>query len=223
MGTSSTGDKHSGHLHEADTATTEDARSGTDLVDRIRAGDKQAEGELFNRYRRGISFILRKQGASPDVAEDLFQETVTTVIDKIKNEELREADRLSAFICSVAKNLTIVHFRKSSRMLPVAAIAMDIPSPLDQHEQLLRKEEAQIVRRIIGELKMDRDRQILIRYYLGEEDRANICKDLGLSSEQFSRVLHRALQRFKEALEIHGENRESGSGMHKPESKQKVL
>jgi RNA polymerase sigma-70 factor, ECF subfamily len=197
-----------------------DACGGADLVERIRAGDKHAEEELFQRYNRGICCILRQRGATQDVAQDLYQETVTLVIEKIRKGEIREPDRLSSFICAVARNLLIAHFRKSSRMSPISESELNVLSPCDQHEHLLRKEEAQIVRRVLSELKTERDRQIIVRYYLGEEDKAEICKDLGLNGEHFSRVLYRARQRFREAFDLHCKNR--ASQLAKDKDKDKV-
>ena len=45
-----------------------------------------------------------------------------------------------------------------------------------------------------------RDRQVLVRYYLRDEDKATLCHDLGLSDEHFNRVLHRARERFRALL-----------------------
>ncbi len=61
--------------------------------------------------------------------------------------------------------------------------------------------ESQCVRQVIGELKTERDRQLLLRFYLAEDDKEQICSDLGLSSLHFNRVLFRARQRFKVLLE----------------------
>ncbi|HSS75550.1 MAG TPA: hypothetical protein VLV54_02295, partial [Thermoanaerobaculia bacterium] len=41
-------------------------------------------------------------------------------------------------------------------------------------------------------------REILLRFYIAEEDKDRIAADHGLSSLQFNRVLHRARQRYKE-------------------------
>ena len=51
---------------------------------------------------------------------------------------------------------------------------------------------------MIEELGNDRDRQLLFRFYVAEEDKDEIAADLGLSSLQFNRVLYRARQRYKE-------------------------
>ena len=49
-----------------------------------------------------------------------------------------------------------------------------------------------------------RDREILVRFYLQEEEKDAICRDLALEADQFDKVLHRARARLKELLESHG-------------------
>ena len=66
----------------------------------------------------------------------------------------------------------------------------------DQGLSSIRDQEASIVREILNELKCERDRQILHRFYLLEEDKVDICQDLELSDVHFNRVLYRARQRF---------------------------
>src|SRR5262249_43570115 len=63
---------------------------------------------------------------------------------------------------------------------------------------LLESENASLVRRVIRELGSERDREILLRFYIAEEDKDSIAADHGLTSLQFNRVLHRARQRYKE-------------------------
>jgi hypothetical protein len=70
---------------------------------------------------------------------------------------------------------------------------------------------------VLGELTQERDRQIIIRYFFREEDKASICADFGLTSAQFNGAEFRALSRFKELCdEKHGGketgNRTPGSG-----------
>jgi RNA polymerase sigma-70 factor (ECF subfamily) len=72
------------------------------------------------------------------------------------------------------------------------------PSQLDQ---LLAQEKAGIVRQVITELNSDRDREVLLRFYLREEEKEQICADLGLSSLHFNRVLFRARERYKQLFE----------------------
>jgi RNA polymerase sigma-70 factor (ECF subfamily) len=68
----------------------------------------------------------------------------------------------------------------------------------DAVNQLLQQEQAAMVRTVLGELESDRDREILFRFYLAEDDKERICRDLGLTAVHFNRVLFRARERFGE-------------------------
>ena len=173
------------------------------LVRLIEGGDRQAEEELCRRYHRGVSIIIERQGVNQDFVCDLCQETLVMVIRKIRGGEVRDPDCLSGYIKSVARNVAIAHFRKESKIASRAEISeevLPVESPPSQFESLLQKEQARIVRKVIGEMK-DRDQQILLRYFIAEQDKEEICHDLGLTSHDFNLVLHRARRRFKELVE----------------------
>jgi RNA polymerase sigma-70 factor, ECF subfamily len=122
----------------------------------------------------------------------------------MRRGDVREPERLSGFICGVARNLAIDHVRrvrKSTNQEDVGITEhVSDPTP-DPYEQLWRKERARIVRGIINELRVKRDRDVILRYYIAEEDKEQICADLGLSREQFNGVIFRALKRYKELYE----------------------
>jgi DNA-directed RNA polymerase specialized sigma24 family protein len=67
-----------------------------------------------------------------------------------------------------------------------------------QLDRLLDLEKTELVRQVIQELGTARDRDILLRFYIAEEDKDRISADFGLSSLQFNRVLHRARERYRE-------------------------
>jgi len=178
-------------------------RLETDLASRIRTGDRIAEEELVSRFNRGVTLLLRRSAGDPSLVEDLAQETFRIALEKIRRGDLREPGKVAGFLCSLARNLAIEHFRRaSSRRIPDPppedSLSGEGPDPL---ELLLREEQARIVREILAELPTDRDRQILLRFYLAEEDKAAICRDLGLSSLHFNRVLFRARERYRELFQ----------------------
>ena len=181
-----------------------------DLVRRIhrgKGGDTAAETELFRRYSRGLLYMLRRLAGDPALADDLHQETFRVVIERLRERGLEEPERLAGFLHRTAKNLFIGGYRKVIRRKTEGEIdgleAVADPGA-DPHQQAVREEESALVRRLIGELDTDRDRQILYRFYIAEEDKERICADLDLSSLHFNRVLFRARQRFKDLLENAG-------------------
>ena len=168
---------------------------------RIVAGDADAEEDLVRRYKDGIAIIIGRIVHNPSVIEDLSHDTFRITLEKIRHSDVREPERLSGFITSVARNVAIEYVRRMRRSLNQEEIgnAEQIRDPQpDQFEQLLRKERVEIVRQVISELKVERDREVLFRYYIAEEDKDRIGDDLGLTSLQFNSVISRALKRFKE-------------------------
>jgi RNA polymerase sigma-70 factor, ECF subfamily len=173
----------------------------TDLVSRIRAGDRQAEEELVTRYNRGVRIIIRRELGDAAVFDDLYQETFCLVLEKIRQGDLREPEKLSGFVCSVARNLVIGHFRRAARQESITGKeeigSLPHPAP-DQLEGLLRRERTELVRQVLQEMPNQRDIQLLFRFYIAEEDKEQICADHGLTSSQFNLVLHRARERYRE-------------------------
>jgi RNA polymerase sigma-70 factor (ECF subfamily) len=169
------------------------------LVERILRGDRSAESELVSRYRRGVLTLLRNASRDASIVEDLGQETFRLALEKIRSGALREPCKLSGFVCAVARNLTIAHFRRlasrrTSALADEPAIASADPNPLDE---VLRAERGAVVRRVLAEMASKRDRRILFRFYIEEEDKHEICGDMGLTSQHFNRVLFRARERYR--------------------------
>jgi RNA polymerase sigma-70 factor (ECF subfamily) len=172
---------------------------GGALVRRIIAGDRAAETELFSRYARGVRVIVSRGSSDRAVVDDLCQETFGIALEKIRRGDIRDPERLSGFIASLARNIVIEHFRRAGRRAgPVAAETDPAPSPL---EVLVARERDAAVRAVLAELGSDRDRQILLRFYVNEDNKAQICRDLGLSSLHFNRVLFRARERYRAIYE----------------------
>lgn len=174
------------------------------LVERIRAGERGAEEELVERYSRGVSFVIRQLVPDPNAVEDIYQETFRLVLEKIRMGAVREPERLSGFIASIARNLVIEQFRRVSRRRareePEADQPIASPEP-SQLDSLLREEKNSLVRRVLASLASDRDRKILYRFYLADDDKDEICAELGVSSLQFNQILCRARERYKKLFE----------------------
>ena len=170
------------------------------LVHRIMDGDASAESDFVDAYGRGITFVLRKETRDEETLEDLFQETFRIGLEKIRKGDLREPKKLGGFMCSIARFAVIDHYRHEARHENRVEKSEDgswSQKGEDQLQEILRREHSEMIRRVIGDLKSERDRQILFRFFIAEDDKANICRDLDLTTLHFNRVLHRAKQRYK--------------------------
>jgi RNA polymerase sigma-70 factor, ECF subfamily len=177
---------------------------GANLVSRILGGDRQAEAELVERYSRGVRIIIRREVGDAAIADDLFQETFCLVLEKVRRGDVREPEKLSGFICGIARNLVIEHFRRATRrgILTGTEESTSLPHPApNQFDGLLRKEKAELVRQVLKEMPNQRDIEVLFRFYLAEEEKEKICADHGLSGSQLNLVLHRARERYRKLYE----------------------
>jgi RNA polymerase sigma-70 factor (ECF subfamily) len=91
--------------------------------------------------------------------------------------------------------------RSARRLAPTTAEtyqpSASAPGPFDHvsGEQVKR-----LVRKLLDELPVQRDREILIKTYLEDQDKSAICEALGVDSAHYNRVLFRAKERFRELL-----------------------
>jgi RNA polymerase sigma-70 factor (ECF subfamily) len=179
------------------------AAAAAQIVRRIQAGETQAEADLVARYGRGVRFLLLQLTGDPTRTDDLYQETFRLVLEKVRHGDLREPEKLPGFLRQLAKNLFLGEIRKATRrstddLDEIEPPTDPAPSPL---AHLLRAEDARLARELLRELEPARDREILFRFYLASEPKERICASLGLGSQQFNLILHRARQRFKALLE----------------------
>lgn len=183
------------------------------LVRRIAAGEASAEGELVERYSRGVLYLLRR--SAPELADDLHQETFRIVLERLRRKGLDDPAGLAGFLRGTARNLVIAERRKTARRRTEGdedELAQAVHPAPSQLSTVLLDEEAETVRQLIRDLPTDRDRQLLLRFYVAEEGKESLCADLGLDSLHFNRVLFRARQRFKEILENHREHHRAPYG-----------
>lgn len=175
------------------------------LVTQITEGQKQAEQELVSRYWRGLYFVLNRRTNDPDLAADLAQDTFIIVINKARNGEIKNPSALSAFIRQIGINLLIAHYRKETRHATEQNNDIHIQVPDDSPDlyRMLHSEQIyKVVTKLIDEMKVERDREILKSYFIREQDKAEICRILQLTPEHFDRVLHRARRRLKQLIDF---------------------
>ena len=65
-----------------------------------------------------------------------------------------------------------------------------------------RPQWAAAARRMLDEMPAERDRQLLVRFYLNDEGKRADLPELDLSQEHFNRVIFRARHRFRDLLNI---------------------
>ncbi len=175
------------------------------LVRRIQTKDRQAEEELVDQFSRGLFLMLRRLTGDVALAEDLHQETFRVVLEKVRAGGLHEPEKLSAYLRGTARNLLLAQRKQGARLQfdgDSASLADAgrgrLAAEAPQLRKVLRKEEARLVRELLGEMRFERDRQILAHFYLSDRTKQEICLDLDVDPGRFKKVLFRARERLRE-------------------------
>jgi RNA polymerase sigma-70 factor (ECF subfamily) len=174
-----------------------------DLARQIGQGVRAAEQTLVARYGPPLHFMLKQRTRDSELALDIRQDALRIVIEKLRAGTLEQPERLGGYLRGVALKLCGAQKRKESRRATTAdsdAIEAIADSRTDPVEQLSDEQLKRTVRTLLAELSTPRDRDILTRVYLLEEDKDAVCTALGVDSLHFNRVLFRAKQRFRELL-----------------------
>lgn len=170
-----------------------------ELADRIQHGDGDAEARLVAAYLPGIRVMVRKQCRPNDPAlDDLVQDVLVRVLMQLRAGEVRDPVALPSYMRALVANIVINEYRRrGQRQHHDGVNVLDALSDPDNPEKAAdRASRLQLVERLLEELPVARDREILIRHYVNDEQQERICSDLGIDQALFRRVLHRARKRL---------------------------
>jgi RNA polymerase sigma-70 factor (ECF subfamily) len=181
---------------------------GGELSRRIRQGDVSAESELIRQFEPGLRVLLRRRtGGDFGLLQDLVQETLIVVIQRLRGAGIDDPQKLAAFAAQTARNLAIASLRKAERQktdVDSDATERNADPAQGLHDLTADVEAALAVRALLRELPQPRDRLMLKRFYLEDHDKQLICQELDLSEAAFNQALSRARKRFRQILEERG-------------------
>ncbi len=144
--------------------------------------------------------------ACPDI-DDMVQDTLTRFLLAVREERVREAAAVGAFLNGICRNVVFEYRRRMLRDEPMPEIMPETPD-----QRISGAEQFEIRDAILLGLAQlsQRDRQILHALYIEEKTKDEILVDFGLSYEQFRVVLCRAKERFRVIYNGQLKHREGG-------------
>lgn len=168
---------------------------------------QSAVGALIEQNYVGLRLLVSRRCRDPHVAADLLNEAVCTTWAKWQAGKIERPEQIAGYVLQVTMNLLRNHRRaiaERPEKRADAARLQELPSDGEPADETIEREIAVQVKNVIRGMTSQRDRAILVRFYLDEEDKETICRDLGLSPLQFDKILHRARGRLRKLLESGG-------------------
>ena len=174
------------------------------LAIRIGHGDKKAENEFCGKYHGSIMKLLGRYTTNRTLAEDITQNALLTVLIRLRDEGIKSPESLGSYVLQTAKFIYLGWWRsadnkhRNNQADDEIEMTTEVAADENTVQQLLLAQQRQkLVHKIIGGMKIDRDRELLQRVYTYDEPKDSICESLQLSSIHFERVMHRARKRFQ--------------------------
>ena len=162
---------------------------------------------LIEKNYVGLRLLVARRCRDPQVGADLLNEAVCTTWAKWQAGKIERPEQIAGYVLQVTMNLLRNHRRaigERPEKRADAARLQELASDAEPADETMEREIAAQVKNVIRGMSSQRDRAILVRFYLDEEDKEVICRDLGLSPLQFDKILHRARGRLRKLLESGG-------------------
>ncbi len=162
--------------------------------------------EAVYRDYPGLKALILRRVRDPELAADILQDAAVTTLEKLRAGVIAHPDGVGGYLYRVALN-HLRNYRRKDRAAVSSADALEELADSDGEppwNELMRLQWAQLARRTLDELPTARDREVLVRFYLHDEEKDQICASLQLSTTHFNRVVFRARNRFRALLEERG-------------------
>lgn len=134
-----------------------------ELIERIRAGDEEAAGELIERYYTAILRYCSWHCRDLQEAEDLTQETFFRLFKNLSGygsgAKYIGRKKFKAYLYTIANHLCIDESRKSSFYLLENEVEL-----VDECDEILRIENREEVRYLLSRLSLEQREAIILRF-----------------------------------------------------------
>jgi RNA polymerase sigma factor (sigma-70 family) len=173
-----------------------------ELVARSRAGDTEAFAQIVARYQALICALTFSATGRQSQSEDLAQETFVVAWKKLG--ELREPEKLRAWLCGIARNLCLNLHRDNQRepiyyAEPLESANEETIDASDPAALAMRSDEEAIVWRALEQMP-EIYREPLVLYYRQHQSIEHVAVELDLSEEVVRQRLSRGRKMLNEQV-----------------------
>ncbi len=170
-------------------------------VERLIAGDPDTERHFTSYFGDLLTLKLRSRLRSREQIDDAKQETFVRVLMLLRRQDgIRTAEALGAFVNSVSNNVLFEMYRSGSRTRPLeedfdvsddrqATAEMNVAAGQDRER---------VRAALVG--MPPKERNLLTWLFFEGRDKDQICRDLNIDRGYLRVLLHRAKNRFRDRL-----------------------
>lgn len=186
----------------ADVAELRQQLAYVGIAERIRRGDADAEIELYRYFQKGLRAIVRRNCRPGEAQiEDIVHDVMVDVLQRLRAGSIQDLTALPSYLRVAIERHCVVHYRRQLRLVDDSGEVSPPLADSDPLQDVYLNQQIELVRQVIADLPTARDREVLRRSYLMDQDSDQICHALGIDTGHLRRVIHRARERLRAALQ----------------------
>ncbi len=155
------------------------------LLNRIKGNDRTVLGELFVRYKKLVASYISKHGGDHSDAEDMLQEAIIVVWQKVCSGKFELTSKLSTYILAIVKNKWSAEMRKRGRFSEELPVDVSDGNP-DTLETVIKDEKMVEVRKALDALNQV-CKELLMLFYFEERNLRDIARILGFANPEVAK------------------------------------
>lgn len=189
------------------------------LILKLRQGDTEAFGEIYDRYATKIYRFIFFKISSVEEAEDLTSEVFLKLWQYLNQQET-ELHNLKAFIYQIARNQVIDHYRTKARKETISLDSENISEKdfldfsgqkqLKIFERIDSEQQFDEIKSALTRLK-EEYQEVLLLKYVEDFSTTEIAKIINKSNGATRVLIHRALIALKEVFNPNNQNDKPGA------------
>ena len=172
------------------------------LAERVHNGDPAAEEEFDRLFRRKVFIMMLARTRDVEAARELAQDVLLAALRALQNGQVRQVERLGAFIHGTARNIVNNYLRTRARQPQTDALPPDLAAG-ENDGSCETSERIELVRREVEGLDST-DRDIFLKTLVEGFKPGEIARELGLSSEfvrkRKSRAIRKVIDRIRKKM-----------------------
>ncbi|MCB0716269.1 MAG: sigma-70 family RNA polymerase sigma factor [Chitinophagaceae bacterium] len=86
-----------------------------EILDDLKGENNNAFGRLYRQYFGVVKRFILKNNGRPEDAEDIFQDTMLVLVEKLKRDDFTLTASVKTYIMAIAKNLWFKRLRNTYR------------------------------------------------------------------------------------------------------------
>lgn len=164
------------------------------MFERLRAGDAEAENDFARLFSGRLRLMIAARIRDRETARDLAQDALVAALAAVKDGQLREPERLAAFVHGVGRNVANNYLRRQQALPPTASLDPDAITTPSLEQDAQDAERRALADRALDVLGRD-EREVLSLTLVDGLKPGAIASRLGLSPDVVRTRKSRALKK----------------------------